>query len=75
MLPCKYVPHIAGYQIAGVQTEEWFHFDMNGGYGECAKPAFKAFLEEYYPGVEYKGLPNLTLLNKKRVKIIYAFIP
>ena len=60
----KYAPHIVGYQIAGGQTEEWFHFDMNGGYGECAKPAFKAFLEKYYPEIEYKGLPDLGLLNK-----------
>ncbi len=62
---CKYASHIVGYQIAGGQTEEWFHFDMNGGYGECAKSAFKAFLEEYYPEAEYKGLPDLTLLDKK----------
>ena len=61
---CKYASHIVGYQIAGGNTEEWFHFDMNGGYGECAKPAFKAFLEKYYPEIEYKGLPDLTLLNK-----------
>ena len=62
---CKYAPHIAGYQIAGGNTEEWFHFDMNGGYGECAKPAFRSFLEDYYPEIEYKGLPDLTLLSKK----------
>ncbi len=62
---CIYASHIVGYQIAGGQTEEWFHFDMNGGYGECAKPAFKAFLEKYYPETDYKGLPDLTLLNKK----------
>ncbi len=61
----KYASHIVGYQIAGGQTEEWFHFDMNGGYGECAKESFKAFLEEYYPEVEYKGLPDLTLLDIK----------
>ena len=63
---CKYAPHIVGYQIAGGNTEEWFHFDMNGGCGECAKSAFKAFLEEYYPETEYKGLPDLTLLSKKK---------
>lgn len=62
---CKYASQIVGYQIAGGNTEEWFHFDMNGGYGECAKPAFKAFLEKYYPEIEYKGLPDLTLLDKK----------
>lgn len=61
----KYAPHIVGYQIAGGNTEEWFHFDMNGGYGECAKPAFEAFLKEYYPEIEYKGLPDLSLINNK----------
>lgn len=63
---CKYASHIVGYQIAGGNTEEWFHFDMNGGYGECAKESFKVFLKEYYPEVEYKGLPDLSLLNKDR---------
>lgn len=62
---CKYASHIVGYQIAGGNTEEWFHFDMNGGYGEQAKLAFKAFLEEYYPETEYIGLPDLSLLDKK----------
>ena len=62
---CKYSSHIVGYQIAGGNTEEWFHFDMNGGYGECAKPAFKEFLEKYYPETEYKGLPDLSLIDKK----------
>ncbi len=61
---CKYSSHIVGYQIAGGNTEEWFHFDMNGGYGECAKESFKDFLEEYYPEIEYNGLPDLSLLNK-----------
>ena len=61
----KYASHIVGYQIAGGQTEEWFHFDLNGGYGEAAKPAFKAFLEKYYPEIEYNGLPDITLIGKK----------
>ena len=62
---CKYASNIVGYQIAGGNTEEWFHFDMNGGYGECAKESFKAFLEEYYPETEYKGLPDLSVIDKK----------
>lgn len=71
---CKYASHIVGYQIAGGNTEEWFHFDMNGGYGECAKPAFKAFLEKYYPEIEYKGLPDLTLLNKNSDYLIDEYL-
>lgn len=61
----EYASHIVGYQIAGGNTEEWFHFDMNGGYGKCAESAFEEFLEKYYPEVEYKGLPDLSLLDKK----------
>lgn len=64
---CKYTSHIAGYQLAGGNTEEWFHFDMNGGYGECAKESFKAFLGDYYPQVAYTGLPDLSLLNKDEI--------
>lgn len=63
---CKYASHIVGYQIAGGNTEEWFHFDMNGGYGKCAEESFKKFLAEYYPELEYKGLPNLSLINQKK---------
>ena len=60
----EFAPHIVGYQIAGGNTEEWFHFDMNGGYGKCAESAFKSFLQEYYPETEYEGLPDLSLLDK-----------
>ena len=59
-----YASHIIGYQIAGGNTEEWFHFDLNGGYCKNAENGFKAFLEEYYPDVEYKGLPDISKLNK-----------
>ena len=61
----KYAPHIVGYQIAGGNTEEWFHFDMNGGYGKCAEESFKEFLAEYYPDTEYKGLPDISKIDQK----------
>ena len=61
----KHASHIVGYQIAGGNTEEWFHFDMNGGYGKCAEESFKEFLEEYYPEIEYKGLPDISQIDKK----------
>ena len=61
----KYAPHIVGYQIAGGNTEEWFHFDMNGGYGKCAEESFKEFLAEYYPDTEYTGLPDISKINRK----------
>lgn len=60
-----YAPHIIGYQIAGGNTEEWFHFDLNAGYCKNAEAGFKAFLEKYYPETEYKGLPDISKLSKE----------
>ncbi len=48
---CDYAPHIVGFQIAGGNTEEWFHFDLNAGCCESAGAAFGA------------RLPDLSLLN------------
>ncbi len=58
-----YAPHIVGYQIAGGNTEEWFHFDLNAGYCKNAESAFNAYLQEYYPGCGFSGLPDLSLLQ------------
>lgn len=60
-----YASHIVGYQIAGGNTEEWFHFDMNAGLCPSAEQGFRAFLAAYYPDVEYKGLPDLSLLKRR----------
>lgn len=60
-----YASHVAGYQIAGGNTEEWFHFDLNGGLGECAERAFNDYLAEHYPGCGFSGLPDLAKLKKK----------
>lgn len=61
----EYASHIVGYQIAGGNTEEWFHFDLNGGYCKDAGSAFDAYLEKYYPGCGFSGLPDLSLLSGK----------
>ncbi len=60
-----YASHIVGYQIAGGNTEEWFYFDMNAGCCENAVDEFNAYLEKYYPGCGFSGLPDLSLLNGK----------
>jgi beta-galactosidase len=54
---------IAGYHLAGGNTEEWFHFDLNGGLSDAAAKGFKAFLERRYPGTPFTGLPELSILN------------
>lgn len=60
-----YAPHIIGYQIAGGNTEEWFHFNLNGGCCANAAPAFRTYLEKYYPGCGDFRLPDLSLLQGK----------
>ena len=60
-----YAPHIVGYQIAGGNTEEWFHFDLNGGCCANAAPAFRAYLETYCPDCDDFSLPDLSLLQGK----------
>ena len=60
-----YAAHIVGYQLGGGNTEEWFHFDLNGGYGKNAERAFNEYLEKYYPDCGFSGLPDLTPLGGK----------
>ncbi len=62
-----YASHIAGYHLAGGNTEEWFHFDMNAGLAPAAEPEFEKYLNEYYPDIEYRGLPDLSLLEGKGI--------
>ena len=62
-----YASHIIGYHLAGGNTEEWFHYDMNAGCCKNAEKGFRRFLEKYYPEIEYKGLPDLSKLKKKSV--------
>lgn len=61
----RFASHIIGYQIAGGNTEEWFHFDLNAGFCKNAQEGFRRFLEKYYPEVKFKGLPDMSLLKKK----------
>lgn len=51
-----FADHIFGYQLAGGNTQEWFHFDLQGSYCENAVPYFNAYIEN-------KNLP-LELLTE-----------
>ena len=62
-----YGAHIAGYHLAGGNTEEWFHFDMNGGISPCAEAGFRTFMQTYYPDEKYTGVPDLSSLQRKTV--------
>ncbi len=63
----EYAPHIIGYHIAGGNTEEWFHYDLNGGYCKNAEAGFKAFLEKYYPETPFDGLPDMSKLKGESI--------
>ena len=52
-----HVSHIVGLQIAGGNTEEWFHFDLNAGRCARAEKAFDAYLDKNRPGCGFRGLP------------------
>ena len=60
-----YAGHIVGWMLAGGNTEEWFHFDLNGGLGENALPFFNADLKERAPGLCPARAPDLSLLRGK----------
>lgn len=59
----EYASHIVGYQIAGGNTEEWFHFDSNAGYCKNAEKGFNEFLKKYYPDIDFSGLPDIEKLK------------
>ncbi|MBQ6067399.1 MAG: hypothetical protein IJK89_11340 [Clostridia bacterium] len=58
-----YRDRIAGYHLAGGDTEEWFHFDRNAGLSPAAEKGFAAFLAKNRPDLPFAGLPDLSLLN------------
>ena len=58
-----YAGHIVGYQLAGGNTEEWFHFNLNGGCCESAQIAFHVYLQTHAPAFAGAGMPDLSLLQ------------
>lgn len=61
-----YRDRILGYQIACGNTEEWFHFDLNGGIGPAAERGFESFIKQMYPDEvgDYDGLPKFKSDNE-----------
>lgn len=67
---CEFIKHvrqsdfcdsIIGYQISGGNTQEWFYFDLNGGYCDNALPYFKKYMSNHYPEMKVNSLPDLKL--------------
>lgn len=53
----RYSSRIAGWQICGGQTQEWFHFDLNGSLGDAAREPFAKWVKEKY-GEDNAVLPS-----------------
>ena len=47
-----YADRIFAYQISGGNTQEWFHFDLNGSFDENALPYFNRYLKENHPHLQ-----------------------
>ena len=60
-----YAPRIIGYQLAGGNTEEWFHFDLNGGYCKNTENAFQDYLRQNALDGDISGQPDLSLLQSE----------
>lgn len=58
-----FADRIFAYQITGGNTQEWFHFDKNGGYHPNALPYFNEFLKNKYP--ELYPLDTLPEIDEK----------
>ena len=56
--------HIFGYQLAGGNTQEWFHFDLQGGFCENALPYFNAYIKS-------KDLPLTPLTELPPLQAIF----
>jgi beta-galactosidase len=57
-----YAARIVGYQLAGGNTEEWFHFDLGGGCCPNAEGPFHEYLQKTGAG-DISGLPDLSGLQ------------
>ncbi len=51
-----YADNIIGYQVSGGQTQEWFYFDLNGGFCQNALPYYKEYMHKN--GAEVSELPK-----------------
>lgn len=64
-LECDYADHIFGYQISGGNTQEWFHLDLNGSYGQSAVKYFNRYLKSMNPDhEEIRSLPSLDAIKE-----------
>ncbi len=58
-----YAPHIAALQLADGNTEEWFHFDLNGGLSVASDRGYRRYFEKEFPDTHYLGLPDMSLIK------------
>ncbi len=52
-----YADRIGGWQICGGMTQEWFHHDLNGSFGQCAENAYKNWVKDKL-GIDNPQIPK-----------------
>ena len=57
-----YSHHIAGYQLCGGTTQEWFHHDLFGSYSDMGMAKFRKWANEKY-GITYISIPTKDALQ------------
>ncbi|MBR6728426.1 MAG: hypothetical protein IKM08_09565 [Clostridia bacterium] len=57
-----YAPRIAGWQLCGGQTQEWFFHDLCGYPAPAVVRGFRCYMKETY-GVENAPVPDFSLLR------------
>ena len=61
-----YAPHIAGWQLCGGQTQEWFFHDLCGYPAPAVVQGFRDYMETQY-GVKNAPVPDFEMLRGEGV--------
>ncbi len=61
-----YAPRIAGWQLCGGQTQEWFHHDLCGYPAPAVLRGFRRYMREVY-GIENAPAPDFEALRGEGV--------
>ena len=54
----SYAEQIAGYQLCGGTTQEWFHHDLSGSFSDMGMEKFRVWMKEKY------GSDNIPVISK-----------
>ena len=69
----EYADRIAGYQLCGGATQEWFPHDLSGSFSELGVRKFQHWLEAKYPDVKLPPLKREDLNNSILTESVSRF--